>query len=93
MFLTHIPTNSNSLTLTHIPTKSNLSQGKRIGKGKKNEAEPSAIGLSPESSDYKKGELGQSTVISGLISKAGSRHYAKLIGKKQSLLGKTVIKN
>ena len=80
--------------LTHIPPNSNLSQAKRIGKGKKkNEAEPSAVGLSPESSDYKKGELGQSTVISGLISKAGSRHYAKLIGKKQSLLGKTVIKN
>jgi len=91
VFLTHIPTNSNSLTLTHIPTKSNLRIGK--GKKKKNEAEPSAIGLSPESSDYKKGELGQSTVISGLISKAGSWHYAKLIGKKQSLLGKTVIKN
>ena len=80
--------------LTHIPTNSNLSQGKRIGKEKKkNEAEPSAVGLSSESSDYKKGELGQNTVISGLISKAGSQHYAKLIGKKQSLLGKTVIKN
>ena len=84
--------------LTHILTNLNLSQGKIIGKGKKKkkkeeEAEPSAVGLSPESSNYKKGELGHSTVISGLISKAGSRHYAKLIGKKQSLLGKTVIKN
>lgn len=45
-----------------------------------------------DSSACKRGELRHSTGTSGSLKKAGSQHYAKLIGRKQSPLGTAVIK-